>query len=125
MRLKGESNWFFWPSKKSYGFILDYIDRENNFAVLVLDVNEGSCGTFLNLSHVSLSSGITCILVAFQIDLHSNLKHLDDKLSIGVFPASIGKAHKRHFVYSAPLFAGNSGGAIILQNCCAIGIHTC
>ena len=52
------------------------------------------------------------------------MKHLDDKLSIGVVPASIAKAHKCPFVYSVPLFAGNSVGAIILQNGRAIGIHT-
>ena len=88
-----------------------------------MDVNEASCSTFLDPSHISLAPGVSCVLVAFQIGLHDDLKDLDDKLSVGVFPASIAKAHDRHFVYLAPSFAGDSGGAIILRNGSASGIH--
>lgn len=108
---------------QSCDFMLDFIDRANDFAVLVLEADKARCDTFLNPSHISLAPGISCVLVAFQIGLHNDLKDLDDKLSVGVFPASIAKAHDRHFVYLAPSFAGDSGGAIILQNGTAIGIH--
>jgi hypothetical protein len=41
----------------------------------------------------------------------------------GFFSGAITKAHDPHFVYSAPSFAGDSGGAIILRGGQAIGMH--
>jgi hypothetical protein len=61
--------------------------------------------------------------VAYQIDVHKELRELGKEPRVGFFPGAITKAQDCHFVYSAPSFAGDSGGAIILQGGQAIGMH--
>lgn len=51
------------------------------------------------------------------------MKDLDPDLSIGVFKGEIAKLYPRHFVYQCPSFAGDSGGAIVLRDGRAVGIH--
>ena len=51
----------------------------------------------------------------YQLGIHHELEELGKEPSVGVFVGGIVKAHERHFVYSSPSFAGDSGGAIILR----------
>jgi len=102
--------------------VVDFIDWTNDFIVFVTpDGREAT--EYLAPASVSLEAGDECILVAYQIGIHDELKELGKEPSVGVFQGAITKAHNRHFVYSAPSFAGDSGGAIILRGGQAIGMH--
>jgi hypothetical protein len=78
---------------------------------------------YLEPAPVGLDLGDECILVAYQLRLHDELEELGKEPSVGVFQGAITKAHERHFVYSAPSFAGDSGGAIILRGGQPSGMH--
>jgi Trypsin len=113
---------------KTCQVVVALIDWENDFVVFVL--REGAEKAAANLepaylepAPVRLDAGDECILVAYQIGIHEELPELGKEPSVGVFPGAITKAHDRHFVYSAPSFAGDSGGAIILRGGQAVGMH--
>ena len=100
---------------------VDLIDRENDFIIFAIQGKDAP--QHLEPAPVRLDPGGECILVAYQLGIHDELKELGKEPSVGVFPGAITKAHERHFVYNAPSFAGDSGGAIILQEGQAIGMH--
>lgn len=90
-----------------------------------LDIVDGEVNLpdHLEVSTDPLEPGKNCILAAFQIAIQQDLKDLDPDLSIGVFKGEIAKLYPRHFVYQCPSFAGDCGGAIVLRNGRAVGIH--
>ena len=91
----------------------------------ILDIAEGEVNfpDHLEVSTDPLEPGKNCVLAAFQIGIQQDLKDLDPHLSIGVFKGEIAKLYPRHFVYQCPSFAGDSGGAIVLRDGRAVGIH--
>ena len=100
---------------------VDLIDRENDFIIFAIQGKDAP--QHLEPAPVRLDPGGECILVAYQLGIHDELKELGKEPSVGVFPGAITKAHERHFVYNAPSFAGDSGGAIILREGQVIGMH--
>ena len=100
---------------------VDLIDRENDFIIFAIHGEDAP--EHLEPAPVGLDPGDECILVACQLGLHHELEWLRKEPSVGVFRGEITKAHERHFVYSAPSFAGDSGGAIILRGGQASGMH--
>ena len=101
--------------------VVDLIDRENDF--IIFAIQGENAPQYLEPAPVGLDPGDECILVAYQLGLHHELEELGKEPSVGVFKGEITKAHERHFVYSAPSFAGDSGGAIILRGGQASGMH--
>lgn len=107
---------------KKCQLIVDFIDWENDFIVFVAQSGHQS-PSYLTPTSESLQLGDECILVAYQIGLHNDLEELGKEPTAGVFLGAITKRHERHFVYSCPSFAGDSGGAIILHDGEVFGIH--
>lgn len=100
------------------------VDKELDYCVLKRDSGE-EFAVWLELKGPGdhIRPGQVCILAAFQIGLHRDLADLDPDHTIGVYQGNIVKTHARHFVYSCPSFAGDSGGAIVWQNGRVIGLH--
>ena len=107
---------------KSCKLVVDLIDWKTDFIIFTLEGEEHS-PAYLEQAPMPLNPGDQCILVAYQLGIHDELKELGKEPSVGVFPAAVVKARERHFVYSAPSFAGDSGGAIILRGGQACGMH--
>ena len=103
--------------------VVNLIDRENDFIIFSIQSEEEDAEAYLEPAPVGQDPGVECILAAYQLGIHHELDELGKEPSLGVFSGAIIKAHERHFVYSAPSFAGNSGGAIILRGGQAIGMH--
>jgi hypothetical protein len=101
--------------------VVDWIDWVRDFVIFAIKGEEAP--KYLEPAPGAIQPGDECILVAYQLGIHDELKEFGKEPSVGVFPGAIAKAHKRHFVYSAPSFAGDSGGAIILRGGKAIGMH--
>ena len=108
---------------RSCQLVVDLIDREHDFIIFVLKEGAGDAPEYLDPAPAGLDPGDECILVAYQLGIHHELEELGKEPSVGVFPGAITKAHERHFVCSAPSFAGDSGGAIILRGGQASGMH--
>lgn len=108
---------------KTCRLVVDFIDKANDFVVFEIEAGTEEATKYLDPAPVSLDAGDEVILVAYQIGIHEELKELGKEPSIGVFRAAVAKAHDRHFAYSAPSFAGDSGGAIIFRGGQATGMH--
>lgn len=102
---------------------VNYIDRENDFIIFVIEHKEDQATEYLDIALESLDTGDQCILAAFQFGIHDEFPELGKEPSVGIFLGVVAKAHARHFAYSAPSFAGDSGGAIIFRNGKAVGMH--
>ena len=99
------------------------VDIRLDYCTLDIVEGEQNLPDHLEISTDPLEPGKNCILAAFQIGIQQDLKDLDPDLSIGVFKGEIAKLYPRHFVYQCPSFAGDSGGAIVLRDGRAVGIH--
>lgn len=99
------------------------VDIRMDYCILDIVKGEVNLPDHLEVSTDPLEPGKNCILAAFQIGIQQDLKDLDPDLSIGVFKGEIAKLYPRHFVYQCPSFAGDSGGAIVLRDGRAVGIH--
>jgi len=99
------------------------VDIRMDYCTLDIVGGEQNLPDHLEISTDPLEPGKNCILAAFQIGIQQDLKDLDPDLSIGVFKGEIAKLYPRHFVYQCPSFAGDSGGAIVLRDGRAVGIH--
>ena len=109
---------------KTCKLVVNLIDRVSDFIIFVLQKGAEEASAYLEPAPVGLEFGDQCILVAYQIGIHQELPELGKEPSVGVFQGAVIKGHDRHFVYSAPSFAGDSGGAIILRGGLAVGMHT-
>lgn len=99
------------------------VDIRMDYCILDIVTGEMDLPDCLEVSNAPLEPGKNCILAAFQIGIQQDLKDLDPDVSVGVFKGEIAKLYPHHFVYQCPSFAGDSGGAIVLRDGRAVGIH--
>ena len=110
-------------AKLNCSLVVDFIDRPND--VIVFKIQEGAedSAAYLDPAVDIPEISDECVMLAYQIGIHEEVKEMGKELSVGAFQGSVVKTHERHFVYSCPSFAGDSGGAIIFSGGQVFGMH--
>ncbi|KAL3928537.1 MAG: hypothetical protein SGBAC_012609 [Bacillariaceae sp.] len=110
-------------SGKTCSLVVDFIDKPNDFVVFKIQEGAEDSSEYLDSAVEIPEISDECFMVAYQIGIHEEVKEMGKELSVGAFQGTVVKTHGRHFVYSCPSFAGDSGGAIIFSGGQVFGMH--